>query len=178
MVRLCSAKDVHHIHEQPIGTRPHVDGLDRQPHRVDADHRSISRIHAAQSAAADAGQVTAILVGPRVSSTRMSAGTGGAGNCTGTKLDGALRDFGGVTACDRWGLATQASASTTQRRTKLALTPLANATEAIDTPGLQQAETTWALNSGLCRRRRRRPSSVGVGIVFTCPPKVKWTRAS
>lgn len=46
----------------------------RQPHRVDADHRSSSRIQAAHSLAALAGHLTVIAVAPRCSSIRMSAG--------------------------------------------------------------------------------------------------------
>ena len=63
------------------------------------------------------------------------------------------------------------SSATTQRRNKFAFSLLANATAAIDTPGLRQAAITSALNSALCLRRRRRallPSSE----VFTCPPRI------
>jgi hypothetical protein len=44
----------------PVVTSPHVDGLDSQPHRVDANHRSSSRIQAAQSLATFAGHVAVI----------------------------------------------------------------------------------------------------------------------
>jgi hypothetical protein len=49
------------------------------------------------------------------------------------------------------------SAALTQRRNRFALMPHDIATEAIDTPGCIQAATASALNSSLCRRRRRRP---------------------
>lgn len=61
--------------------------LDRQPHRVDADHCNSSRIQAAHSAAAAAGHVTAMDVAPRRSSMRMSAVIaieGCAGSASGT----------------------------------------------------------------------------------------------
>ena len=62
------------------------------------------------------------------------------------------------------------SSATTQRRNRFAFSLFAKATAAIDTPGLRQAATTFALNSALCLRRRRRvmPSSE----VFTCPPRI------
>ncbi|WP_457325972.1 hypothetical protein, partial [Roseateles sp. P5_E11] len=52
----------------------HVQGLYRQPHGVDADHRSSSRIQAANSAEALIGQATTIETAPRRISTRTSAG--------------------------------------------------------------------------------------------------------
>jgi len=55
---------------------------------------------------------------------------------------------------------------------------LAMATAAIETPSGWQAATTWALNSGLCLRRRGARTPVSLEIVCTCPPKVKWTRGS
>src|SRR5450631_381366 len=42
VVRLRSAEDPHHAGQQPLGAGAHVDGLDRQPHRIDTDHRSQS----------------------------------------------------------------------------------------------------------------------------------------
>ena len=67
------------------------------------------------------------------------------------------------------------SASTTQRRSRLAFRPLANATAAIDMPGALLAATASARNSALCRRRRR-PDSKSKTLVSTCPPIFKWTR--
>jgi hypothetical protein len=61
MVGLGDAKHLHHTRQQPL----HVDGLGGHPHRVDADHRSSSRIHAVHSLAALAGQVTVTTVAPR-----------------------------------------------------------------------------------------------------------------
>lgn len=69
MVSPRGADDFYHAGDQAVGAGAHVDWLDRQPHRIDADHRSSSRIPAAHSTAAAAGQVTAIDVAPRRSST-------------------------------------------------------------------------------------------------------------
>jgi len=87
VVGLGSTEYLHHSRQQPIGTRTHVDRLYSQPHRVNADHRSSSRIHAAHSLAALAGQVTVIAVAPRCSSMRISAtgsAAAGGGRVTGT----------------------------------------------------------------------------------------------
>jgi len=70
----CTTEHLNHSGEQSIAASAHVDGLDGQPHRVDANHRSSSRIQAAHSDAAAQGQLTLIAIGPRRSSTRMSAG--------------------------------------------------------------------------------------------------------
>ncbi len=75
-----------------------------------------------------------------------------------------------------WGLLRGApaalSASTADRRSGFAFTDHASATAAIDTPGWRQAATASALNSARCRRRRRR----SIIMVFTCPPRIWWTR--
>lgn len=52
------------------------------------------------------------------------------------------------------------SASMTQLRGMLALSLCASATAAIDTPGRRPSPITVALNSPLCRRRRRRPHQI------------------
>lgn len=49
---------------------------------------------------------------------------------------------------------------------------------AIEMPGCVQAATASALNSSLWRRRRWQPAAGVAGKVFTCPPRVKRTRAS
>ena len=71
------------------------------------------------------------------------------GNCTGTKAGAWATQL--ATASNRpppLPLAT-CSALMTQRRARFALTSLARATAAIDTPGCPQAATTCALNSAL-----------------------------
>lgn len=57
-----------------------------QPHSVDADHRSNSRIQAAHSAAALDGQVTVTDIALRRSSIRMSCTGAGAGMVIGTNV--------------------------------------------------------------------------------------------
>lgn len=69
---LGGAEDLHSAGQQPVGSGPHVDGLHGQPHRVDADHRSSSRIQVAHSAAEEDGHVTVIDRAPRRSSMQMS----------------------------------------------------------------------------------------------------------
>jgi len=49
---------IDHGSRDALGAGAHVDGVDNQPHSVNADHRSNSRIQTAQSLAALAGQVT------------------------------------------------------------------------------------------------------------------------
>ena len=93
----------------------------------------------------------------------MSAAAGadtGLGNDNGKNLGpGGAAGFisSGWTAALPGSISVPISASLTQRRTRFALMPFAIATAADDTPGLEQAATMCALNSGLCIRRRRRP---------------------
>ena len=58
----------HHARQRRLRSGAHVQRLDGQPHRVDADHRSSSRSQAAHSAAATNGQSTFTIVAPRRSS--------------------------------------------------------------------------------------------------------------
>ena len=62
VVGLRCTEDLHNARQQAVGAGAHVDGISGQPHRVDADHRSSSRIQTAQSLAAPAGQVTVTVV--------------------------------------------------------------------------------------------------------------------
>lgn len=62
----------HNARQQALGAGAHVDRVCGQPHRFDTDHRSSSRIQAAHSLAALAGQVTVTAIGPRRSSMRTS----------------------------------------------------------------------------------------------------------
>ena len=174
MVRLRAAEDLHHAGQQAVDSGAHVDGLYRQPDGVDPDHRRSSRIHAAHSNAAAQGQLTRIAIRPRRNSMRRSAGAASAGgNCTATKPVGTA-----LLAVVANAAPPHRSASRTQRRARFELTPWAIAVAAIDTPGGMQAATTCALNSTLWARRRRRPAPTSLGIVCTCPPRIKWTRAT
>jgi len=101
MVSLSSAEHLHDACQQPFGSGSHIDRFDSQPHRVDADHRSSSRSHAAHSAAAVAGQVTTISVAPRCNSIRTSLTGAGEGSGSGTNLaGGGLTAFGGHDCLD------------------------------------------------------------------------------
>src|SRR4029450_13261361 len=87
----------HYLRQRRFGPSAQIERLDREPHRVDADHRSNSRVQVASSAdalsghtaqspsAADAliGHISLIVTAPRRSSTSMprsslDAGTVGA----------------------------------------------------------------------------------------------------
>ncbi|MCV2438683.1 hypothetical protein [Paucibacter sp. DJ2R-2] len=81
MVRLGAAKDLNDTGQCGLRAGPHVQLRRREPHSVDADQRSSSRIQAAHTSAAFAGHVTAMMVESRRTSMRMGSalGAGGAG---------------------------------------------------------------------------------------------------
>src|SRR5687768_3658801 len=119
VMRARRTEHLHHLGQDRLAARAHVQRIHGQPDRLNADHFSNSRIQPAHSAAAATGHITATLVVPRRSSMRMSAAgadTGG-GKDTGTKA--------GVTA-------TAGSPLPPARRrhlcTTLALMPWASAT--------------------------------------------------
>ena len=129
MMRLRAAEDLHHAGQRGLRTRAHVQWRCREPHRIDADQRRISLSQAAHAPAALAGQVTAMVVGPRWSSMRIGpVGTVGA-----TGIGNAMKPAG--PASGTGVKAAGDAAACTQRRSKLALMPLAIATDATDTPG-------------------------------------------
>ncbi len=72
MVRARGAEDVDHPSQRRLGAGSHIEWFGGQPDRIDPNHRSNSRIQAAQSAAAPVGQATLIVVAPRRTSIRMS----------------------------------------------------------------------------------------------------------
>jgi len=167
------AEYANHARERRFRSGAHVDRLDCQPHRVDANHRSNSRNQAEHSGAAANGQSTFATIAPRRSSIVIDRGVaaGEESSAIGMKLllcstvaaADTLAASIDVPGCAR-------SSVTTHRRTRFAFRPFASATAAIDTPGLRHAVTTFALNSALCVRRRRRtmlPSSA----VSMCPPR-------
>ena len=104
-----------------------------------------------------------VAAGCALATAGLSTGTAMNASCGLTGAGAALTASIGCGAAVR-------SAVTTQRRSRLALSPFASATAAIDTPGLRHAATTFALNSPLCLRRRRR-ATWPLSEVFTCPPK-------
>src|ERR1700748_2978603 len=87
--------------------------------------------------------------------------------------DVAERDLFRLIALDGFGLERFAPPGLVrQRRSRFALMPRAIATAAIDMPGCAAAAMASALNSSLCKRRRRRPGASLEPIVSTCPPRV------
>ena len=105
---------------------------------------------------------------------KRSARGAGSGSRSATKPDaGGIGN--GLLACILTGGsdAVASRASFTHLRSMLALSPLANATAAIEMPGLQ-ASMAPALNSALCLRRWR-PAGASTKLVSMCPRKVKRT---
>lgn len=96
---------------------------------------------------------------------RISAGDFGAGSCRGMNSGAGFGDGAFDTAVT---VELRCSASLTQRRSMLALRPLASAMAALETPGCWQASTSCALNSALCLRLRRRPATFNTEV-STCP---------
>lgn len=174
VVRLGGAEHGHDLGEQTVRSGTHVHGLGCEPHGVDADHRSSSRIQAAHSGAAATGQVALMVVDPRRSSMRISNKAGVDGIATETNGGGRL-GFGvaasGTARCASASSRPGSFVSNIQRLARLALTPWAMEIAAIETPGWLHAATTCALNSSLCLRRRRPTTVSGSEIVFTSPQR-------
>src|SRR6202012_1892871 len=76
MMRLGAAEDLNDASQGGLGAGAHVQWRRREPHGVDADQRSSSRIQAAHASAAAAGPVTAMVVEPRRTSMRMGSALG------------------------------------------------------------------------------------------------------
>jgi hypothetical protein len=56
VMRLGGAEVGDHARQGAVGTAAQIDRLDRQPHRIDADHASQVRSQAANSVSLDSGQ--------------------------------------------------------------------------------------------------------------------------
>lgn len=143
------AEDLHDTGHGRLSSSTHIQRLDREPHRVNADQRSSSRNQLAHASAALVGHDTVIVVEPRCTSMRIGAGAGAGSDATGigTGMKPACAGIGAssvrcASAVDDWDI-------NTQRRSRLALMLLAIATAAIDNPGCLLASTTRALNSSL-----------------------------
>jgi hypothetical protein len=123
----------------------------------------------AHSCAADAGHSTLTVPPPRRTLIWIAASKGFDGSDIGAKfwppsiarLDPGRRIAMGIPL---------RSASLTQRRSTLALSPRARATAAMDTPGCWHSPTASAFKSWLCLRRCRRPISTACSVVCTCTP--------
>lgn len=126
-----------------VRTCPHAQRLHRQPYRVDSDHLSSSRNHTAQSAAHPFGQLIDTVVGPRLSSMRISGKVVSRSACgIASAMNAAVVDEAGAGCISLQHLCT-----------RLVFRPLAIATWATDAPGSAQAATTGAFKSTACRLR-------------------------
>lgn len=143
MVWARRAKDFDDPTERCVRAGAHVQRLHRQPHCVDPDHFNNSRNHTAQSAEHSVGRLIDTVVGPRLSSIRMSGKEVSRSACgIGSAMNAAVVD--------------EAAAGCISLRhlcTRLAFRPLAIATWATDAPGSAQAATTRAFRSAACRLR-------------------------
>jgi hypothetical protein len=120
MVRLGAAEDLNDTGQHGLGASTHVQWRRREPHGVDADQRSSSRIQAAHASAALAGHVRAMVAEPRRISMRMGSvlGAGGAG---GAGIGSSMKPTGfSLTVTAPIG---GCVLSWTQRRSRLALMP-------------------------------------------------------
>ena len=171
------AKDIHDARQRLIDTGTHIERLYGEPGRIDSDHLISSRSSSAHSCAADAGHSMITVPPRRRTLIRIAPSVGVDGSGTGTKfwppstarLDAEPRIAMGIPL---------RSASLTQRRSTLALSPRAKAMAAMDTPGCWHSPTASALKSGLWLRRRRRPIPTVCSVVRTCTPIALNKRAS
>lgn len=160
------AENAHHTRRRCVHPSSNVQRFERELGRIGPDHFTKPFSHSAHSRAADASHSTITVVTPQRTSIRIRASLGrGFSSATGTNCCASIGGLGSAFGCAlRCGDSAARSASTTQRRSRFAFTDRDIAAAAIDTPGWQQAATASALNSALCRRRRRRSKTV----VFTC----------
>ena len=171
------AKDIHDAGQRLVDTGTHVERLHCEPGRIDSDHLISSRSSSAHSCAADAGHSTITVPPRRRTLIRIAPSVGFDGSGTGTKFwppsiarfDAEPRIAMGIPL---------RSASLTQRRNTLALSPRAKAMAAMDTPGCWHSPTASALKRGLWLRRRRRPIPTACSVVRTCTPIALNKRAS
>jgi hypothetical protein len=159
------AEHTDHARQGGVDPGAHGQRFHGEPGRIDPDHFKTSRSQIAHSCIAELGQCTFTVKVPRRTSIRIAvfstvfAGIGSATNASPGDGNALTADLLSSSA---------RSASTTQRRSRFALTERAIAAAAIDTPGCRHAATASALNAALCVRRRRRPDPCS--IVCTCPP--------
>ena len=146
MMRLRATEDMHHACEQTIGAGPHVHRLDCEPQCVDADHRSNSRSHSADSVVA--GIVTVATSVPRrisIRSSRGSAHASGVGAIGAATPGGAMAS--GMNVCTGpWTADATADLLGSCRRhlcTRLALSPCAIATLATEFPARHSSSTAF-----------------------------------
>ena len=156
VVRSGFTKDGHHVRQQSLHARAHVQGLHTEPQRLDPEHRSHAPSQLAHVLAASVGQLTVSAVSPRRISIWMVGamlGAMGGADATPTAMNVAAGADNGV-GNDALGMAHSRGAlpsprSDIQRRARLALMPCASAMPATEAPGLRHADTTACLNSSL-----------------------------
>jgi hypothetical protein len=163
------AKHLDHTCERRVYSGPHVQRLNGNPSCIDADHFMSPLSNSAQSRACDAGQRKLNRFAPLRNSIWIMLSLGLEESDTGTKPSAPSEPA--FDRLERIAMgASPRSASWTQRRSRLAFSPRARATDAIDTPGCWQAPTASALKNTLWCRLRRRPVVRASSVVFTCPP--------
>ena len=162
-------KHLDHACERRVYSGSHVQRFHGNPGGIDADHFMSARNNSAHSRACDAGHRKLTRFAPLRNSIWITLSVGLEGSDTGTNCSPLSAAVLG--AVERIAIgASPRSASCTQRRNRLAFSPRARPTDAIDTPGCWQAPTASALKNMLWCRRRRRPVVRASSVVSTCPP--------
>ena len=144
VMRMRGAKYSNHAHQHGIGAGPHIERASRHPDRVDSNHLKSTRTNSAHSVLEPETKTrnsppcktsSTLEVGAVISRTSDSS------------LINSGRSFNETSAGFPSRLLETPRSSETQRRKRLALTPFARATLAVDTPGASQALTNSRLNS-------------------------------
>src|ERR1700722_4211461 len=143
-MRSCLAEYLDHACEGRVYSSSHVQRLNGNPGSIDADHFMSAWSSSEHSRACDAGHRKLNRFAPLRSSIWIALSVGLEGRGTGTKSFASTGAAIGVAGRIAIG-ASPRSASWIHRRSKLAFSPRARATAAIDTPGSWQALTASAL---------------------------------
>lgn len=132
-------------------------------HSVASEVRSDGqpRSHSAHSAAAATGHSIFTTAFPRRASIRISGRLGSVGVIA-TDKNSEARATGSLDSTRRRRLGTVTPRTPIHLRSRFALTPLASAIPATDTPGSLHARTSSSLNSSLCLRLRRGAFSIPI----------------
>src|SRR5580704_4229977 len=112
------AEHTDHACQGGVDASPHVERLHGEPGRIHPDHFKTSRSQIAHSCIAELGHCTLTVKAPRRTSTRIGVFPAGFA-CTGTEINASLGG-GSALGADTVS-ASLRSASTTQRRSRLAL---------------------------------------------------------
>ena len=151
MMRVRRAKYAHYADQHGIGAGPHIERGGCHPDRVDSNHLKSARTNSAHSML---DPETKIRNSPRC----ITRSTLEVGVVISRTSDSSCINSGRSLNEPSAGIPLRLRAisrnSETQRRKRLALTPFARATLAVDTPGASQALTNPRLNSFEYRPRR------------------------